>query len=295
MDARGVYPTARTITVRARAFISAAGAIGSPALLLRSQVPDPHGIVGKRTFLHPTIVSVALMPQRVAAFSGAPQTIYSDHFLDTMPQSGPVGFKLEAPPIHPVLGALTLPGHGVSHGRWMRDLPNLQGVIALLRDGFHPESAGGTVTLRDDGTPVLDYPLTRYLWEGAHRAFDVMAEVQFAAGATRVVPIHGNGVSYTSYREARAAIAAFALAPLVTPVVSAHVMGGAPLGSDPRHAVVDHAGRHHHLANLYIFDGSLFPTSIGANPQLSIYGIVARLADRLAATLVPATGKPPRV
>jgi choline dehydrogenase-like flavoprotein len=36
-----------------------------------------------------------------------------------------------------------------------------------------------------------------------------------------------------------------------------------------------------------VLDGSLFPTSIGANPQLSIYGLVARLASGLAAELVP--------
>jgi choline dehydrogenase-like flavoprotein len=34
-----------------------------------------------------------------------------------------------------------------------------------------------------------------------------------------------------------------------------------------------------------VHDGSLFPTSIGANPQLSIYGITARLASGLARSL----------
>jgi choline dehydrogenase-like flavoprotein len=38
-----------------------------------------------------------------------------------------------------------------------------------------------------------------------------------------------------------------------------------------------------------VHDGSLFPTSIGANPQLSIYGITARLASGLAQAL---TGRP---
>jgi choline dehydrogenase-like flavoprotein len=52
-------------------------------------------------------------------------------------------------------------------------------------------------------------------------------------------------------------------------------------------SVVDLDGRHHHLDNLYVFDGSLFPTSIGANPQLSIYGIVARLASALVSRLAP--------
>ena len=84
----------------------------SPALLLRSGVPDPHAIVGKRTFLHPTVVSAALMPARVDGFAGAPQTIYSDQFIDARAVDGPIGFKLEAPPVHPVLAAITLPGHG---------------------------------------------------------------------------------------------------------------------------------------------------------------------------------------
>jgi len=141
------------------------------------------------------------------------------------------------------------------------------------------------VTLREDGTPVLDYPLTPYLFDGMRRAFRAMADLQFAAGAEAVMPVHGHGETFAAADAARSAIAAFELAPLVTPVVSAHVMGGCPLGPDPRRAVVDLDGRHHQLANLHVLDGSIFPTSIGANPQLSIYGIVAKLADGLAASL----------
>ena len=82
LDPGGTDPTARKITVRAPTFIVSAGAIGSPALLIRSKAPDPHGVVGKRTFLHPTVVSAALMPDRVDGFAGAPQSIYSDHYLE---------------------------------------------------------------------------------------------------------------------------------------------------------------------------------------------------------------------
>ena len=98
MDSRGVHTTARRLSIRARAFVAAAGAIGTPALLLRSRVPDPYHIVGKRTFLHPTVVSAAVMPEKIDPFAGAPQTIYSDHFLDSVPVDGPIGFKLEAAP-----------------------------------------------------------------------------------------------------------------------------------------------------------------------------------------------------
>ena len=287
MDARGVHTTSRRVTIRARAFVSSGGAIGTPALLLRSRVPDPHGIVGKRTFLHPTVVSAAVMPERVDPFAGAPQTIYSDHFLEVAPVDGPIGFKLEAAPAHPLLMAITMPGEGRAHASAMRELPRLHVALALLRDGFHPDSIGGTVSLDDSGAPVLDYPLTPFVWDGVRRAFRAMAEIQFAAGALSVAPIHDDGTAFASLAAARTAIDGFALAPITTPVMSAHVMGGCPLGADPARAAVDVSGRYHHLANLYVLDGSLFPTSIGANPQMSIYGIVARLATDLAETLAP--------
>ena len=285
MDARGTTPTSIRIAIRARTYIACAGAIGTPALLLRSDVPDPYGIVGRRTFLHPAVVSAALMPEVIDGFSGAPQSIYSDQFLDAAPPDGSIGFKLEAPPIHPLLTATTLPNHGIVHAKRMHELRHLHVLIALLRDGFHPQSTGGTVRLANDGTPVLDYPLNDYLWDGARRAITAMVDIQFAAGARSVMPVHGDGAAFTSIGDAKKAIDKFALRPLATPLFSAHVMGGAPLGTDPRRAVVDLQGRYHHLANLHVIDGSLFPTSIGANPQLSIYAVAAKLATDLAAKL----------
>ncbi len=282
MDASGTTPTSRQIRVHAREYVSAAGAINTPALLLRSGVPDPYGILGLRTFLHPTVVSAALMPRTVDGFRGAPQSVFSDHYEQTAAPAGPIGFKLEAAPVHPVLAAITLPGYGRQHATWMQRLPQLQVLIALLRDGFHPDADGGRVRLAGDGTPILDYPLTPYLFDGVRRAFSAMAELQFAAGATEVMPVQDGGGSYTGVAAANAAIGGFALGPRTTTIVSAHVMGGAPLGPAARRAVADPTGRHHQLANLHVFDGSLFPTSIGTNPQLSIYAIVARLASGLA-------------
>ncbi|HAW60815.1 MAG TPA: GMC family oxidoreductase, partial [Pseudomonas sp.] len=62
---------------------------------------------------------------------------------------------------------------------------------------------------------------------------------------------------------------------------SAHVMGGCAMGEDPSQAVTDSLGRHHQLGNLSIHDGSLFPTSVGANPQLSIYALCAKFSAEL--------------
>jgi choline dehydrogenase-like flavoprotein len=287
MDDRGIYPTNHRITVRARHFVLAGGAIGTPALLLRSKLPDPYGRVGKRTFLHPTVISAATMPDVVNPFSGAPQSIYSDHFLYVDPIDGPVGYKLEVPPLHPVLTSTTMTSYGLSNAETMRDLAHASAIIALLRDGFHDESPGGTVELKSDETPLLDYQITPYLWEGARRALDMMAQIQFAAGATSVLPLHESAVPYQTVDAARAAIAVLPMEILRTRVASAHVMGGCAMGADPKTSVVDGHGSHHHVDNVSVFDGSAFPTSIGANPQLSIYGIVARLAHALVANIAP--------
>lgn len=289
MDAAGIHPKPFRVHVRAKHFVLAGGAIGTPALLLRSGAPDPSGQLGRRTFLHPTVISSALMDSVVDGHAGAPQSLYSDHFLDNLPVDGPLGYKLEAPPLHPVLFATTLQGFGEGHAALMKQFGKAQVLLALLRDGFNPASVGGQVRLRDDGTPVLDYPLDESIWDGARRALLTMAEIQFAAGAKRVYAVHEDCGGWDSWAAAKQGIASLPMKPLSMRVVSAHVMGGCGMGADPGKAVADPRGRHHQLGNLTIADGSLFPTSIGANPQQSVYGVVARNISALAHSL---TGKP---
>jgi len=289
LSADGLAPSGSRITLRARHFVVAGGAINSPALLLRSRAPDPHSLLGRRTFLHPTLISAGIFEQAVDGFSGAPQTIYSDHFLETQAIDGPVGFKLEVPPMHPVLLSTTMAGFGQLHADTMRQFSHLQGMLALLRDGFHADSRGGRVHLRSDGSPELDYVMSKPMWEGAQRALLTMAEIQFAAGALKVAPVHEQARHYSSWAEAQKEIAALPMKPLQTRVASAHVMGGCTMSGDERSGVVAGDGRYRGLSNVSVHDGSLFPTSIGANPQLSIYGMTARLASQLAQQL---TGKP---
>ncbi|TLP58214.1 MULTISPECIES: GMC family oxidoreductase [Pseudomonas] len=287
LDARGVHPTGRQINVRARHYVLAGGGINSPALLLRSQAPDPHQRVGKRTFLHLVNFSAAQFDMRIDPYYGAPQSIYSDQFQWQDGVTGAVGYKLEVPPLHPALASTLLGGHGQDNALRMSELPHTHVMLALLRDGFHPHSQGGQVELRDDGSPVLDYPITDYLRDGLRRAWHSMAQIQFAAGARQVLPLHGDARFTGDPGQARTMIDSLVLETFRMRLGSAHVMGGCALGEDPRQAVCDSLGRHHQLANLSIHDGSLFPTSIGANPQLSVYALAARLSDALANRLAP--------
>ena len=234
------------------------------------------------------IMSAAVLAQTVEGWSGAPQSLYTDHFMDTQPIDGPIGFKLESPPLHPVILATTMPGYGQAHADLLAKFPHTHVLLALLRDGFHAEAPGGRVQLRSDGSAVLDYPLTDFVMEGARRALLAMAEIQFAAGAQEVLPVHEMARPCTSWTEAKSAIEALAMKPLLTKVVSAHVMGGCGLAGSETLGVVRPNGVHWQIENLSVHDGSVFPTSVGANPQLSIYGITNRLAQGLAQRL---TGK----
>jgi choline dehydrogenase-like flavoprotein len=248
-------------------------------------VPDPHQRLGQRTFLHPVVVSAAVYPQEVQGWQGAPQSIYSDHFLHTSPIDGPIGYKLEAPPMHPLIFASTLAGFGQQQAALLQQFPHTHSLLALMRDGFHPQSVGGQVRLRSDGSPELDYPLTDFVMDGARRALLSMAELQFAVGAKRVYPVHELAPPLSSWAEANKVINALPMKPLLTRLVSAHVMGGCAMAGQEALGVVRPNGVHWQIENLSVHDGSVFPTSIGANPQLSIYGLVNRLATDLAQRL----------
>ncbi len=283
LAADGLTPTGHRVRVRARHVLLAGGAINTPALLLRSETPDPHRLIGANTCLHPTVLSGALFAREIHPYDGAPQSIYTDHYLHAGPVDGEPGFKIEAPPVHPLLAAVTLTGFGPSYASTLRALPRLNVLIALVRDGFHRELPGGRVSLRSDGSPLLDYPLSETFWRGARHAFEAMAEIQFAAGAGRVMPLDERAGFCRNLAQVREATRV--LSPVATRVVSAHVMGGCRMGRDAGSGVTDSDGRLYAADNVTVCDGSLLPTSLGVNPQLTLYAHAWRIADGVSKRL----------
>ena len=66
--------------------------------------------------------------------------------------------------------------------------------------------------------------------------------------------------------------------------VSRHVMGTLRMGADPATSVVDPRGKFHEVDNLYACDGSVFVTSSGWNPTLTLMAVSARIAHGIAGT-----------
>jgi choline dehydrogenase-like flavoprotein len=283
LDPRTDQPRGVTLTVEARVTVLAAGAINGPAILLRSDI-NRNGRVGRRTFLHPAAVVVGVHERRIDPFSGAPQYVAVSEFSD---RGGDMGFLMEASPLFPMAAASGNFAMGAEHQRIMDQLPRTSAMNAILHDGFDPTDSdeGGTVSLRAGGRPQLSYPWTPRLVEALREANKRCAEVQLAGGASAVYSLHAEPVVVRSRRDlGRFDQAAFE--PCGVGVFSAHVMGGCAMGSDPHRSVVDSTTlRHHDMDNLFVVDGSVFPTSVGVNPQMSIYGLASWASDHIVAAV----------
>ncbi len=270
-------PRARLVAYARRGVLLAAGAINTPALLLRSKAGLDSGMVGRRTFLHPTVPLIAFYDQPIEAFYGAPQSVSVHHFAERGAQ---VGYFFETAPAQPMLSALAMPGFGDTHRRIIERLPYAQATIALLIDGHHGD-AGGTVEVNGDGRARLRYPLDASLRAAGAAAIADMARLQLAAGAREVMTLHETPIVIRSEGDL-AQVASAPFGPNLHTMFSAHQMGGSAMGEDPKNSVVDSRGRHHAFENLWIVDGSIFPTSLGVNPQVSIYAHARLFATEIA-------------
>ena len=154
MNAASRRPGAR-ITVKARHYVLAGGGINSPALLLRSEAPDPHKRLGKRTFLHLVNMSAALFDEVVNPFYGAPQSIYSDHFQWQDGTTGKMSYKLEVPPLHPALATTLLGGFGKENAQHME------------QSAPHPRHAGVAARRLSPGQPRWQRRIARRRHAGA--------------------------------------------------------------------------------------------------------------------------------
>jgi choline dehydrogenase-like flavoprotein len=283
LDPETNLPTGRQLTIKPKVTVVSGGAINSPALLLRSGL-DAEGRVGRRTWLHPVAVMIAQFDREIRGFQGAPQSVSSHHFIDRGP--GKIGFFLEVPPIHPMLAAIVAQGSGGFLQGLLADLPRLHAMIAVTADGMLPEETGATVRLRDGAYSrhSVSYEFVDAHWEAFREACKEMARIQFAAGARRVFSLHLDPVRLDGPEDLHRLDDAL-WQKLRLRLVSAHQMGGCAMGKDPSASVVDPTLRFHTMDNLFVVDGSVFPTSLGVNPQQTIYGLGRWAAAQVEASI----------
>jgi choline dehydrogenase-like flavoprotein len=139
-------------------------------------------------------------------------------------------------------------GHSAMWGIIAEDLPDPENRVVLdasLRDGDGIPAPKIIYRMSENSHRLLEFHLAR-----ARESLE-------AAGAYEVV-----------------------VAPLIRET-GWHLLGTATMGDDPRTSVVDAWGRCHDVPNLFIFDGSIWPTSSGMNPTATIAAVSLRCAERL--------------
>ena len=250
----------------AEVVIIACNGVGTPRLLLNSVsgkfpngLANSSGLVGKRLMLHPFGTVVGLFDEDLGSTHGLwGQHIHSLQFYETEPSRGFArGAKWG---LQPTGGPLSMTrgypwgdnpiwgqnfhrdlrkrlGHSAMWGIIAEDLPEEQNRVALdpaVKDADGIPAPKLIYRMSENSKRLLEFHLQR------------AKESLEAAGAYQVV-----------------------IAPLIRET-GWHILGTCKMGADPDASVVDAWGRCHDVPNLFIFDGSIWPTSSGMNPTATI-------------------------
>jgi choline dehydrogenase-like flavoprotein len=255
--------TGEVVTVRARAVVLAASAVGSAALAIASDLNDPAHRHGAGLHLHPGAAVAGLFDRDIDGFRGIPQSWECTQWLRFDPGSDRRVWIVPAF-AHPVGTAAMLPGVGPDWTSGMRQYRRMAVLTAMLHD-----VSTGRVDV-EYGRPVLDYTLGASDRDQLARGLRACAEILLAAGAGTVVIPFAPPVRVRRASELNA-LRGDMLDPLALPLTAVHPMSSMRAGRDPARSVCDPRGQHHHVRGVYIADGGLFPTSLGSPPQISIY------------------------
>ncbi len=253
---------------RGNLVVVSCGAVNSAALLLRSaNSKHPNGlanssdVVGRHYMCHNNSALVALMPSTNPTFFqktmglndfyyGAPDW---DHPLGHIQMLGKADgwmFKADAPPLTPLFITNAMGHHSIDFWLTSEDLP----------------FADNRVTIKQDGQIQLSY--TPNNLEGHRRLMGKLKQMLKAVGH----PHHF--IPNSAYMGKHIPIAGVA-----------HQNGTIRFGKDPKTSALDIHCKSHDVQNLYVVDGSFFPSSSAVNPSLTIIANAIRIADHLLSQL----------
>ncbi len=257
-----------TVKIKAEKVVVASGALHTPVLLLKSGLRHPQ--LGRNLFLHPVAATASFGSSDTLPWYGPMMSTIVTEFerLD-----GNFGVRLECPPLHPGLAAFALSWeNGETFKEQMAQIRRLSVNIALTRDKF-----GGRVTVgKRSGQPVVHYKLSDYDKKHLLRGLAETVRLHEAAGAEQVMVVHNQPIHYRPKTEkledCLAEINRRKWRPNDFGMFSAHQMGTCRMGGNSD-APVKPNGESREVRNLFVADGSLFPSASGVNPMLSIQAL----------------------
>ena len=267
-----VRQNGHAIGLSADVVVVSCGAINSAALLLRSaNDKHPRGlanssdIVGRHYMGHVNSVMLAL--------SKCPNpTLYhktlavNDFYFATKEWEYPMGHFSFVAKLDGV--ALSAGAPAIAPG-WTLDLMAKHALSFWLTSEDLPDP-NNRVTLDREGNIVLSY--TPNNQEAHHR---LIAKLKQLLNQQTACGVHGH-----ECHQGLVARSLF-LGDQIPLAGVAHQNGTIRFGKDPRSSVLDIHCKAHDLDNLYVVDGSFFPSSAAVNPALTIMANALRVGDHL--------------
>jgi choline dehydrogenase-like flavoprotein len=261
LEAVDVARHGETVRVTASRFVVSCGAVNSAALLLRS-AGDAHpnglanssGLLGRNYMAHLPTNLEAFDPFQKNSTVFQKTVAINDFYLRGPDTRFPLGNIQSQGRSYPAMGHSVVPWMPT----WIFDAWMGRAVdwLAMTEDLPHPDNR---VTLTPGGQIHLEY-----------RANNLMAHRRLVKQAKHM--LHGLGLrlvaSYTHDRRN-----------------TTHQCGTLCFGTDPTRSVLDPYCRAHDVENLFVVDGSFFPSSGAVNPGLTIVAQALRVADHLVETL----------
>ncbi len=272
VEARAIDPKtgkrAWRVSVECDAVVVACGSLITPSFLKWNGLRNRH--VGRHLQIHPASRVVALMDEEVKGWKGVSQGAYIDDFEDE-------GIMMEGVMVHPSLLLAAMPGVGHAHKEMAARYNNLAAFGVMVHDetegrvlrGYRPEKRGGI---------LATYFIRRGDAEKLKRGIVYLAKIFFAAGAREVYTAISKMPVLRSVEDAEKLLK-MRLRPNQIETMAFHPLGTCRMAASPGDGAVSGTGESFEVKNLYVADGSVIPTSLGVNPQITIMAVANYIAD----------------
>jgi choline dehydrogenase-like flavoprotein len=258
------------VRVDADRVILACGSINTPMLLQNQVLANSSGEVGKNLHVHPASTMVAMMDEEVLIWKGATQGYYAHH-----PDEPEVLIETFSAPPDAMLAQSSMVGYDAVD--FLRNLRYLAGCGSMIRD-----VSSGELVRKDNGKADIRYFVEDVDRKKFTRGMELSAEMFFAAGAKSVMPLVAGARFYRSLNHTLDVVRQTTNASDFS-LYASHPMGTCRMHPDPSVGVVrPRDGMCHDVENLHISDASVFPTAMGANPQVTIMANALAMARNIA-------------
>lgn len=251
--------------IEARSVVAAGGAIYTPILLKRSRLHRGSRHVGRHLRLHPATRAVGVFDRPIRGWKGVLQGYHVDEFARE-------GVKIEGVFVPPGLLAPALPFFGAENYEIMKNYENLA-IFGTMAVDDSPGGVDGEIW----GLPRIRYQLTQADADKMLKGIWAIGRIFFEAGARTV---YAGVYRHERFRnvEELDRLLSDPIPPAFMEALSMHPHGSVPMASTANLGGVDLDGKVFGTENVYVADGSIFPTTLGVNPQLSIMAYARKIA-----------------